>query len=128
MKFTSKQYAQALFDAVQETNPKDYDLVMDNFVKVLAQNGDLNKHTEIEDTYGRLDREAKGISEAEVTFAKEHNEDMMKELNKVVQGKVEFKTKIDEGIIGGVVIRVDDTLLDASVQTQLKNLNQSLKS
>lgn len=128
MKFTSQQYAQALYDAVAETNPKDHDLVMDNFVKVLAQNGDLGKYEEIEVEYKRVEMKAKGIKEVSVTFAQEHNTKILDDLNKVVQGKAEFKTKIDSGIVGGVVVRVDDTLIDASVKNQLNNLNQNLKN
>jgi len=127
MRLTPTQYAQALYDAVSETNPKDYDKVMDNFVKILSTNGDIAQYKEIEEQYKQLDRKAKGISEVEVTFAKEHSTKILGDLNSVVQGKAEFKTKIDEGIVGGVVVRVDDTLIDASVKTQLDNLNRSLK-
>ena len=128
MKFTSQQYAQALYDSVQETNPNDHDKVLDNFVKVLAANGDLGKHAEIEAEYHRLEQKAKGFSEVNVTFAQEHNEKILNDLNSVVNGKAEFKTKIDGNIIGGVVVRVDDTLIDASVKTQLDSLNTSLKN
>jgi F-type H+-transporting ATPase subunit delta len=125
-KLTSTQYAEALYDAVNQTADKDHDKVLDNFVKILATNGDLAKHTEIEAEYHRM--KEKGIKQAEVTFAKEHNPKILNDLNKVVAGKVEFKTKLDEGIVGGVIVRVDDTLIDASIKTQLNNLNQSLKS
>jgi F-type H+-transporting ATPase subunit delta len=128
MKFTSVQYAQALYDAVQQTASKDHDKVMDNFVKVLAANGDLGKHNEIESEYRRLEMKTQGIKEVEVTFAQEHNTKILNDLNTVVQGKAEFKTKIDEGIVGGVIVRVDDTLIDASVRTQLNNLNKELGS
>jgi len=127
-KLTPTQYAQALYDAVHETANKDHDKVLDNFVKVLAANGDLGRYEQIEAEYNKLEMKEKGIKEAEVTFAKEHNPKILDELNKVVGGKLEFKTKIDEGIVGGVIVRVDDTLIDASVKTQLNNLNNSLKS
>jgi len=128
MKFTSQQYAQALYDSVHETNPKDHDLVMDRFVKILAQNGDLGKHGEIEMEYKKLEMKEKGISEAQVTVAQEMNVNstIINELNQVVKGKLELKTKVDAGIVGGVIVRVDDTLIDASVKTQLNNLNRSL--
>ena len=126
MKLTSHQYAQALYEAVHET--KDHDVVLDNFVKVLAQNGDLGKHTEIEAEYHKLEMKEKGIKEVNVTFAQEHNTKILDDLNKVVNGKAEFKTKVDDGIVGGVVVRVDDTLIDASVRMQLSNLNQQLKN
>ena len=129
-KFTSKQYAQALYEAVHETNAKDHDVVLDNFVKILAQAGDLNKYPEIEKEYHLLEMKEKGVSSAEVTVAKdiEINSGLIGQLNEIIGNKVEAKKKVDEGIIGGVVVRVDDTLIDASIKTQLENLNSELKS
>jgi F-type H+-transporting ATPase subunit delta len=130
MKITSKQYAEALFDAVSETAPHDHDKVLDNFVKILSQNGDLGKYEEIDTEFRKLKLESQGIKEAEVTVAREAevNNTIIAELNKVVSGKLELKKKIDESIIGGVIVRVDDTLIDASVKNQLNNLNSELKS
>ena len=130
MKFTTQQYAQALYESVQETNPKDYDKVLDNFVKILAQNGDLGKHPEIEAEYRRLEMKAKGLSVAEITVAQEMeiNSGIISQLNRIVGGKMEVKKKIDQGIIGGIVVRVNDTLIDASLKTRLENLNNDLKS
>ncbi len=128
MKFTSKQYAQALYEAVRET--KDHDKVLDNFVKVLNQNGDLSKHAEIEKEYHLLEMKEQGISEARVTVASDLkiNSSLINQLNEIVGKKVEIKKQVDEGIVGGVIVRVDDTLIDASIKTQLNNLNRSLKS
>ena len=133
-KITSQQYATALFDAVSETAPHDHDKVLDNFVRILAQNGDLGKYDEIDAEFRKLKLESQGIKEAEVTVAKntEINHTIVKQLNDVVQAsglltKLEIKHKIDESIIGGVVVRVGDTLIDASVKTQLSNLNNALK-
>lgn len=129
MKISSSQYALALYDAVHQTSDADHDIVLDNFVKILAANGDLGKYQEIETEYKRVEREGKGIKEAEVTVAKdiEINSTLMQSLNEIVGNKVEIKKQIDQGIIGGVVVRVDDTLIDASVRGQLNKLNQSLK-
>lgn len=128
MKLSSQQYAAALYDAVHET--QDHDVVLDNFVKILAQNGDLSKQDEIEIEYRKLEMKEKGIVEAQVTVAREVNinSTIVNELNEIVKGKVELKTKVDEGIVGGVIVRVDDTLIDASVKTQLNDLNRELKS
>lgn len=129
MKITSQQYATALFDAISETAPHDHDKVLDNFVRILAQNGDLGKYDDIETEFRKLKLSSQGIQEAEVTVAKEAeiNQTIIHQLNQVVGGKLEIKKKIDENIIGGVVVRVDDTLIDASVKNQLNNLNQDLK-
>ena len=129
-KFTSAQYAEALYDSVNQTAPKDHDKVMDNFVKILAQNGDLGKYDEISEAYKIMEMHAKGISQAEVTVAKdiEINSALINQLNEIVGNKVEIKKKIDSGIVGGVVVRVDDMLIDASVKGQLDKLNKELKS
>jgi F-type H+-transporting ATPase subunit delta len=89
--------------------------LLDNFVKILAQNGDLGKHTEIEAEYKRLEMKAKGISTAEVTVAAdmEINSGLINQLNSIIGTKVEVKKKVDDGIIGGVVVKVDDILIDA---------------
>ena len=129
MKITSQQYATALFDAISETAPHDHDKVLDNFVKILGQNGDLGKYDEIDAEFRKLKLSSQGIQEAEVTVAKEveFNRTIVEELNKAIGGKIEIKKNIDESIIGGVVVRVDDTLIDASVKGQLNHLNSTLK-
>ncbi len=129
MKFTPKQYAQALYDAIHETGAKDHDLVLDNFVKILAQNGDLGRYAEIENDYHLLEMESKGIKQADVTVARdmEMNSGLLDQLNKIIGGKADIKKKVDDGLVGGVVIKIDDTLIDASIKTQLKNINNTLK-
>jgi F-type H+-transporting ATPase subunit delta len=129
MKFTPLQYAQALFDAVSETAPKDHNKVLDNFVAVLKENGDLEKYGEIEAAFRQMKLKSEGVSEVEVTVAREAelNKGLVDEINRIVGNKAEIKKKVDGDLIGGVVVRVDDTLIDASVRTQLHNLNRSLK-
>ncbi len=135
-KFTTQQYASALFDAVRETKPESHDLVLDNFVKILAQNGDLNKHSEIEEEYKKLEMKKKGIKQVEITVAREMevNKGILDDLNALVGNgfkpfpTLEIKTQVDESIVGGMVVRVDDTLIDASIKTQLTNLNYNLRN
>ena len=127
MRFTSQQYAQVLYEAVHES--KDHDKVLDNFVSALAQNGDLGKFEEIEAEYKKLELKSKGILSGQATTAQEIeiNSGLLNELNEIVGSKMEIKKQVDESIVGGVVVRVDDTLIDASVRTQLNNLNSQLK-
>jgi F-type H+-transporting ATPase subunit delta len=50
------------------------------------------------------------------------------ELNALVGKNLELKKKIDESLIGGVTIKVDDTLIDASVKSQLDKLKNTLSN
>ncbi len=124
----AQEYAQALFEAVFEVRPQDQDKVLDNFVKILAANGDLKMLDEIEAEYHRLEMKSKGIKEVQITTAREMKSDkaILQELNQIVGEKAEVKRNVDAGLVGGVVVRVDDTLIDASVKQRLDSLKKSI--
>lgn len=132
MKFTAKQYAQALMDSLSETDPKDTDKILDNFVTVLVENDQLRLFEEIVNEFHRIDLEKKGTKQAEVTSARplsrENENAVIEHLNKIVGSKVELKKQIDERLVGGVVIRVDDKLVDASVKNELNQLKNELSA
>ncbi len=132
MRFTPKQYAQALHQAIFESAPADQEKILDNFVTVLKENGDLGRLDEIEKEFFSCEREAKGIKLAEVTTAKAlkdtEEQKIIGELNKYVGAQVELKTKIDEGLLGGVVVRIGDEFIDGSVRRNLKDLKEQLIS
>lgn len=130
MKFSAKQYAHALHDSLQDTSPKDVDLVLNNFVDVLVANNDLKLFDEIETEFHKLELKKDGKMLAEVTTAKPLGRDQEKqiiaELNKLVKSDVEIQKKVDDRIIGGVVIRLDDKMIDASVKNELQELKKEL--
>ncbi len=119
----AQEYAQALYEAIHEVRPEDHDKVLENFVKILGQSGDIGMYDQIEEEYKKLEGAAKGIKQVTITSAHPVNsKQLVKELNDIVGDKVEVKEKIDQSLIGGVVVRVDDTLIDASVKNSLNNL------
>jgi F-type H+-transporting ATPase subunit delta len=130
MKLTPYQYAKTLFESLQDTAEKDHDKVLDNFVEALGLNNDVSLIEEIMAEFEKLDKAKKGIKIAEVTSAqplgKEAEKEIIEHLNKMISGKVELKKKIDENILGGVVIKMDDTLIDGSVRKSLEELKQDL--
>jgi F-type H+-transporting ATPase subunit delta len=130
MKYSSKQYAQALFESLEGSANKDHELILDNFVKVLAENNDLRLFNEIADEFHKLELNKKGIKQVEITSAhpinKENEHAIIEQLNKLVKGDLELKQKVDENIIGGVVVQVDDKMLDASVKNNLEQLKKEL--
>lgn len=129
MKYTYVQYAQALYESLQDTKPKDHDTVIENFIKVLAANGDLVEYDKIIAEFEIYDRTQRGIKEVEVTTAQDikFNKPLLDELNHIVGKDIQLKQKVDENLVGGVVIKVDDTLIDGSIKRQLVNLEQELK-
>lgn len=129
MRYTHQQYAQALYESFQDTKPKDHDQIIENFIEVLKKNGDLAEYEAIIQTFEDYDRSQKGIKQVEVTTAEEGklSKEVLNHLNKLVGKNIEIKRKVDENIIGGVVIKVDDTLIDGSTKRQLEDLENTLK-
>ncbi len=125
---TAKQYAEALYDSIHQVRPEDHDKVLDNMVKILNDNGDLKLFDQIAAEYQLLENEGKGIKNVEVTSAHPvHSKQIIKDLNKIVGDKVEIKEKIDQSLIGGVIVRVDDTMIDASIKNSLNNLRSLIE-
>ena len=53
-----------------------------------------------------------------------HEEAVVDALNKIVKSKIELDKKIDPDLIGGMVVQVDDLLIDGSVKSSLQDLKQ----
>jgi F-type H+-transporting ATPase subunit delta len=123
---TAENYAKALYDAVSEVRPEDQDKVLDNFLKILVQNGDLKLMPEIETHFESIKNKASGIQEIEVITAREHPE-IIKMVNEHVDKDAVIKHKIDSGLVGGVVVRIDDLLIDGSIKNSLQELKKTMK-
>ena len=48
-------------------------------------------------------------------------------LNQKFGVRVRLKTRVDESILGGLIVRVGDKLIDGSVATRLQQMNEQLK-
>lgn len=125
---TAQQYALALHQAISEVKPQDHDRVLENFVKVLNGNGDLGLYPQIEQEYKKIEAQSQGIKQIDVLTANKdiNTKALVAELNRIVGDRVEVYHEVDDKIIGGVVIKVDDTLIDASVRNSLESLKKDL--
>ena len=85
---------------------------------------------DIADEYQRLLDSHRGIEQAEVTTAipldDEDKQRLAEYLGAVVGKKVMLKPKVDSGLIGGIVARVGDKLLDGSTRSKLAALREQL--
>ena len=85
----------------------------------------------IRDTLREMVEAAEGRVVAEVSVARELDrgelERLTDALSRRVGARVTVEVKVDEQIVGGVVARVGDLLLDGSVRTQLASLAGTLR-
>ena len=67
-----------------------------------------------------------GVKKIVITSARELSEKITEEIALIFGKKVEVETKIDTTLIGGIVVRTGDTIFDASVKSQLEQLQRQL--
>ncbi len=110
---------------IKEINP-----LVRNLVLMLISRGRLDIIGEIADEYRRLWKSSQGIEVAEVTtavpLAREDEQRLAKQLRRVLGKKIEIKSDINPGIIGGFTARIGDRLLDGSVRGKLAALKKEL--
>jgi F-type H+-transporting ATPase subunit delta len=104
--------------------------LVSSFLGVLNQHGRVGLLDEIAAAYQSLLDQLQGKVEVEVTVAKkltkEQLEQVRRRLGEVLKKTAVVNQRVDESIIGGLVLKVQDKLLDASVRSQLQAMKKRL--
>jgi len=97
-----------------------------NFIRLLSENHRLVLLHEIAAVFETLRAQAEGRVEAEVVSATEVSAAQLKDiaaaLKKRLGRDIDLSTRIDPALIGGIVIRAGDLVIDGSVQGKLRAL------
>ncbi len=101
-----------------------------NFVRILADAGRLSLAPQIYQLFEQRRTESAGVVDVEVVSAYEleqHEQDkiaavMAKRFGK----KINISTRVDGSLIGGMVIRTGDSVIDASIRGRLRQLGSEL--
>jgi F-type H+-transporting ATPase subunit delta len=133
MKVTVTQYAKTLHEAVKDKSQKEIPEIIAGFVKILAKNNQIRNSGKIIDKFGDIYNKENRIIEAEVVSREVLSNMLSNKLKKFVKEKYQaekviLKNTVDEKIKGGVVIKVGDELMDASVAKQLRGLKTKLSN
>lgn len=101
-----------------------------NFIRVLRANGRLALLPEIAAQFELLKAEVEGRVDAEVTSAfaltPEQIQSITAGLKRKLGRDVSVVGKVDESLVGGMVIRAGDLVIDGSVHGQLRALTSHL--
>ncbi len=131
MKISAKQYALALYEAIDGKERQDLDKILDNFVHEIIDSGLSSKIDLILDKFNEIWNEKNNEVEAKIVSARELEKseqnfitNMIKEKTKAK--KVSLDMKIDPLIIGGMKIEYNGKVLDLSFREKLKQLKSEL--
>lgn len=101
-----------------------------NLAGLLLRRGRTALGPEISQAYQEILDRARGISHATVTSAVRLNEDelaaVQRKLEELTGGTVIVQTEVDESILGGLIVRIGDRLIDGSTRSRLVALKQRL--
>jgi F-type H+-transporting ATPase subunit delta len=121
--FSTEEKKDGLHKALTDADP-----AIVNFLETLLERHRMPVIFRIRAEYGRLwDRENK-LLPVEVTSAVDLDEATVKSIGERIGEqtgqRVELTSKVDPGILGGIVLRVGNSILDASIKHRLDQLRK----
>ncbi len=104
---------------------------MKSFLFLLFDKGRIGFLGTINEFYQKLADELKNVARASLVSATEISSETVEKiratLSKMTGKDIVLDVKVDQSLIGGVVSRIGDLVLDGSIKTQLLNMRESLK-
>lgn len=125
-KRTVAQYADALYALTKGLSGKELSEALRVFAELLKRDRKLSKIDQIAAAFEKKQKKADGTVVLDATFAREPKKTIVKAIEDAFGGKVEMKTTVEAEIIGGLIVKTEDTILDASVKTRLESLKHQL--
>ncbi len=125
-KISNKQLAEALYQVTSGLKGEKLTKTLQGFVALLMRAHKLKQSARVIGEFVKYSKKQEGIIEIEVTTARNLDDGTMSHIKKAFGSQVEEVSVVDEDILGGVKIKTEDKILDASLKTQLINLKKSL--
>ena len=126
--YDRKSRKQVLVAILERMKPSE---IMSSFLSLLFDKGRIRHVKDIYSLYEKLSDELSGIVRADVVSATTLSDDAISEIRdalaKKTGRKVTVETSVDPDLIGGVVTKIGDLVLDGSVRSQLIGIKESLQ-
>ncbi len=120
-----KKVLQAVIDKIEISK------IMESFLLLLFDKGRIGFLSDINDFYRKLADELKGVARASLVSATELPSETVERIRTTLSqrtGKdIILEVEQDPSLIGGIVSRIGDLVLDGSIKTQLLNMRETLK-
>lgn len=131
MNIIPKQYAKTLYKLVDGKSKSEVEKIIEEFIAAMVANNDQGKIKKIIIEFNNLWNKEKGIVEAEVSSAKELDKDIVKLLYCYIvklsgAKEVVINKKVEKNILGGVVVKYGDRVVDGSLKTKINSFKIEL--
>ena len=105
-------------------------VILVEVLKVVIENDDINLLKGVTKNFTLLSKQKLNIAFVEVVSSSQMNsdqkDDITNSLSELINKKIDINFDVDKNLIGGLKIKVDDTLYDSSLQTKLENAKSKL--
>ncbi len=109
----------------------DLSEIMRAFLLLVFDKGRIGFLASINDFYQKLADELKGVARASMVSATELSSETVEKIRATLSKKtgkdIILEVEQDPSLIGGIITRIGDLVLDGSIRTQLLNMKESLK-
>ncbi len=123
--FSTQEKEDGLERAVADADP-----VILNFLKLLIEKHRMPVIFRIRGNYDRLWEDENKLLPVEITSAVELDESIVKQLGDRIAEqtgrKVELSSRVEPEILGGIVVQVGNSVLDASIRNRLEQLRRQV--
>lgn len=123
MRYSSSQYAQALYEALEGKTGTAYSDAIKNFLTIIQKNRGTSKLPAIISHYEKIYLARQGLTKIEVTSASSLSNEIKEELEMIFHKKIVLSEKVDTRLIAGCTFLMNNTVfIDASAKTRINNL------
>lgn len=109
---------------------KDINPLTLSFVDLVVKNGRERFFPSIARVFTHRTRKFKGVTESVLTTAVKVDPELKKKVSDLIEKlfdtRVDLKENIDESIIGGFILKVEDNYVDASIRNKLRKIKLEL--
>ncbi len=133
MRYKPKHYAEALCDILDSADKDRLNDILEGFIELVAENGDIGRMDEIVDIFGEEFDRREGVVKAKVFSSHVIDRDMISVLKEHVASRtdalhVDIDQEIDEDVLGGMILSYGDKIMDASLRKDIKEMGERIRS
>lgn len=125
-KISIHEYAKALYETTKDLKGAELKKATEAFAGLLLKHSNIKKTSAIVEAFEMYAHKQAGEVTIEVITAREIDKTTLESIKKVFGTKVDAVHRVQEDLIGGVIVKTEDTILDASLKTQLQILQAHL--
>lgn len=124
-----RQYAQALFEIMREEDV-DIKRIAKNWIQLLLRERNLRRAPEIiralEELYAKEGIRIEGELRTAQTLSSSEIREWQEKFEKILKTSVRFKATTDVQLLGGAIVKIQNTVYDGSIRTSIMQLRTQL--